>query len=229
MVQLASMIASLYYSPILNMRENVPAIEKEMEKYYPLGSFNILAVPDNAPPEVPRMIGVSPFHHSQLQISGNLVNLSVNFDDKYTADFKACYQYLYERIECVNQCIRKLTDNMLYVGIAAQYVSDEADPKKVLKEILFKINTKEEVFDLLGKITLKKDDMYYVNLALNNFRINKEKELLGVNVDINDRYQYNFKNEKLSDPDAISKIKDMQLNFAEHHLSALIKKGEISL
>ena len=229
MIKLDSMIASLCFAQIPNMRKNSFSIEEKMGKYYPSGSFTILAVNDNTPPEIPRMIGVSEKHHSQLQISANLVNLLVNFDDKYTCDFASCYQYVLERIECAEQCIRELTDELFYVGIAAQYVSEKEDPKKVLKENLFKIDTDEEVFDLLGKITIKKDDMYYVNLTLNNFRTNEQSELLGVNIDINDRYQYNFKKGSLSQPGTISKITDMHLSFANNNLHKLIEEGKILL
>ena len=87
---------------------------------------------------------------------------------------------------------------MFFNGIVSQFVDDKvSDVKKDIISCLYKKELlDEDIFDILSKLTYIKDGTYYVNVTVNNIRDNNLIEALGVQLDINSRYNFNYNKEK---------------------------------
>ena len=225
MNNIESMQFNIFYSEIKDMRGKSNFIEKHFEIYFP-EPFNILPVPDNAPAEIPRMIGVSTNQHSTLQISANTTQLHVNIDGDYCKDMKKCFEYMRDRMEAIKEIIKKLNVNILFAGLIIQIRNDKAKPVDFINDKFFKLNTKEKLFDIAGKATFIKEEKYYINLAMMNLRDMHKNEYLGINLDINDRYRHNFNISEYSDNDVISKILEFHIDILENKIDKFIEEGE---
>ena len=76
----------------------------------------------------------------------------------------------------------------------------------------------------MSKLTYIEDETYYVNVTVNNIRDNNLIEALGVQLDINSRYNFNYnKEKKYIDEQVLNKLQDLYENIVMNHLPEIIE------
>ena len=219
---------NVFFEPIPEIRKHALKIEEDLKEYFS-PSFNIFPIPDNAPPDVPRMVGVSQNQHSSIQISGNMMQFSVRFDEQFSNDEKKCYEYAKVRIERLLQVLENLSGKIMFMGLIAQCVEDSVNnPKGFIKDTFFNLQTSNELFDVATKATFVVDDQYYVNIELINLRNDKGGESLGIVLDVNNRYIMNF-NKPNKDENPLDNILLLHSKILKEKINDLISKGELSI
>jgi hypothetical protein len=209
--------------------DQLNSIKEKMKDFFPTDSYLTFGIPSNFPvsPEMPRISVSSKNNHSNLQISLNQIQLTTKFDENFQTDFSQCYEYLKDRIIAVNEITKIISEGrMFFNGIVSQFVDNEiSDVKKDIISCLYKKElSNEPIFDILSKLTYIEDKTYYVNVTVNNIRDNNLIEALGVQLDINSRYNFNYnKEKKYIDEQVLNKLQDLYENIVMNHLTEIIK------
>lgn len=234
MIKLNTITATVAYDMISEMRKNTQKIEEALSSTFPIGTFNILSVPDTAPLEIPRMIAVS-----KEGVNVHLAPVVANFFfAPQVTDLNDMQKQLNIFAKFPELIAKKLEENEIkisYIGIVSNYIYSEEKLKAIqfLEKNLFKKSlsqTENDIFDLLGRITFVKDDVYYENIQLNNYREKiDEGNKIGISVDINDRYQTNKNPEAQSNRNSLKTIVQMHYDFMQKKLMALENNGELKL
>lgn len=127
----------------------------------------------------------------------------------------------------VNEITKTISEGrMFFNGIVSQFVDDKvSDVKKDIISCLYKKELlDEDIFDILSKLTYIKDGTYYVNVTVNNIRDNNLIEALGVQLDINSRYNFNYnKEKKYIDEQVLNNLQDLYENIVMNHLKEIIE------
>lgn len=209
--------------------DQINLIKEKMENFFPADAYLTFGVPSTfpVPPEMPRITVSSKNNHSNLQISLNQIQLTTKFDENFQTDFSQCYEYLKDRIMVVNEITKIISEGrMFFNGIVSQFVDDKiSDVKKEIISCLYKKGlSNEDIFDILSKLTYIKDKTYYVNVTVNNIRENNLIEALGVQLDINSRYNFNYnKEKKYIDDQVLNNLQDLYKNIVMNHLKEIIE------
>lgn len=225
--KLVGMQGNICFEPVNMTREKTRSLEDELAALYGDGSISIFGIPANLPLEIPRMVCQSAHNHSSIQISGVNAQLTVGFDDNFSENFAACFSYCKERMDLLRNALIKLGVNIKFSGITTQFVCmGELDVIEKLRVKAFKFNGADEVFDVLGRVTYVKDGIFYLNLTMNNLRNSSNEEAVGISLEVNDRYIDNFPKETNHNfNDTLNELFDIQKDFAENTLNALMCKG----
>lgn len=230
MISYDSMQFNIVFSPVEDFRGKINEIERVLSDFFP-NSFSVLPIPDNAPPEIPRMLAVSPKQHSNIRISANAVQLVVQFDEDFRNDMDKCYGYTEERVKRILKLVLSLSKEVRFIGLLGQCVDKQIEePIQFIKDKFFKIETRENIFDLSTKFTCVADDNYYVNLELFNLRYDVSTDVMGISLDINDRYRDNFKKIKVDKTqDAFLRILELHKCIMGDKINVLLKTGVFGL
>ena len=181
-------------------------------------------------PQIPySMTGQTKAGHSRLQILEQNFQLFTSFDENFNNDRQKCFDYAYGKIDAIVKLIKGLSVKNLYFGIALQYII-ENEPKAIdlINQGSVKIlNNSESFFNFSKNFSVVYKDRYYINFGLSTLtHRNASDKLIGITVDINNRYGIEIKNELEKDED-ISVIKKMQSDISEDFLYKLLRKGEL--
>lgn len=210
--------------PNLNLsnKDNRRIVEDKLNEY----SFNILAIPEPAPLEIPRMIGQTQNGHSQIHIANNIIILIINFDDNFNSDIEKCFEYSFYKINNIIETIKELTDDFNYSGIVIQYIDEEIeDTMDFLQKHFAPIRCKQSLCTVSNTFAVISKDKYYINISHSN--INTPKQiLLGIVIDINNRYYFNTKGSSNFDNiiSDIEHIKKIHLDIAKNKLKNLFNQ-----
>ena len=233
---------SVKYKKIENIKKSFIESEKKIK-----GVFNeatMLPIPDDAPPEIPRIIIKTLNEHSQLNISPVATTLSINYSDGFEKDWSKCEQYILQKMEVVFSLLNNLTENQYeYIGIVTEVLLDEyLEGAKVLANNLLKNKNDVSIYDLNIRYTFVEDDKVFVNIMLQNARIFKEginpnvagnlsienqnAETIGAVIDINDRFGYNNYKDYKTDSTMLNGIVRKMTDVIDNKLINLMEKGE---
>ena len=83
---------NIVFPNVLDMRENLFNLEKVFSNF--MSPFNLMPIPNEAPPEFPRITATSKNGHSQLMVSGNNVQVTTMFDSHFWKDLTSCFSYM---------------------------------------------------------------------------------------------------------------------------------------
>ena len=195
---------SLSFERIQNFRQQILDIEKKLGDHF-ITPLNILPIPDDAPPEIPRIIARSKQNHTELIVSSNHLQISTKFDDNYNKKIDKCFEYMVNIINTtINSFSFFLDDKFLCAGIVSRIISTQEDPMKFLEEKFINIKSNKEPFNFTEKVVYVIDDKYYVNFQIFNLRtyegkvnannrpiLSQSKHNLCIEIDINDKYGFN--------------------------------------
>ncbi len=223
------MQANVYFDG-LDFNKHKQIIFKYVNEYYGTGVITEVGTPVSAPLEIPRLICVSKNGHSQLIVTGKMVQLATSFDENYNASLDKCYNYVSERLQNVYNCLGEIGLNAVYAGLITNVeYKGVSSPKKHLLDKIFKVTFKEDVHDVSSKFTFVRDERYYINVTLSNLRTTSNNEVLVINLDINDRYRYNYKIKEYgnSDKEDMCKIFQLHKEFFNQNVDGLVRKGEM--
>lgn len=187
--------------------------------------FNIAPIPDNAPPEIPRATAVSFKQHSVLSISAHSLQLTTMFDEQYWDVPEKCFSYTKDRIELLHRvALDFLRNSFYYSGLIMQIdFEDKGNPTEYIEKNFLTSKMDKHLFDVSIRLTATKDDIYYINTEIYNKReyigvpqlgmpiiplssFSESSHLIGVTVDVNDRYGFNFNKNYSSNYEKILKI-----------------------
>jgi len=233
---------SIKYNKIDNLKRKFFHNEDLMREFF--NEASVLPIPDDAPPEIPRIIIKSFNEHSQLNISPIASTLQISYNDGFERDWKSCKRYIRQKMGVVFSLLNVLTNNVYeYIGVVAEVLLDEHmnNGAQILAQNLLK-NSDLSVYDLNIKYTFIKNDNTFVNIMLQNARLfqnnintdiagdlspaNQVSESISAIIDINDRYGYNTCIDYKSDSSQLEHILDEMAVVMNNKLKGLLEKGE---
>lgn len=202
-------------------------------------------VPEGELLEIPRIILKSKQGHSEIQISQ--ISLSFNvvkFDNGYEENWQLCKKYIDEKIEIIKEFLFKLLENKAYdfTGLIVS-VSEEKDKdaSSLLSNNLLK-NKNDNLHDVNVRYTFVKNKKFYVNFSVQNVRIfnssaninvagglsddKLDKNIIGIMVDVNDRYAFNNNENYKSNIDVVNELIDIMSDIINNEINNIIDRGE---
>lgn len=209
------------FSKVKNIRRLFEKIEKIVETEFET-PINIIPIPDDAPPEIPRYNFRSVSGLSNVSISSSNLQLSTKFDENFNRDFEKCITYSKKKLSILMNVINDVFEtNLLYSGASVEILYDDDNPTgKIVNELINK-NAMNDNYDVEFKFVKIVDNMYYANYSISNSRnffgqvdsdtgkrdnISMTCNQIKVFIDVNDRYAYNSKNNYLSNISEVDNI-----------------------
>ncbi len=160
---------SLFYPQLTGLRREIYDIEESLKDYFNL--FTVLAIPDNAPPEIPRCQSFSKNGHTELNIS--LINSLINtrYDDNFNRDWDKCYKYFKETTERINEIIKeKIKNDILFYGLTTQIIYDEYPSSiDLIREKFLKSRIAKKPYEINLRLAFELDE-YFINFTFLNER-----------------------------------------------------------
>lgn len=205
----------------------------------------ILPIPDDAPSEIPRILMTSQKEHSQLSIGPEAITLQTVYDDAFNKNWDECEKYVGSRLEDVFLLSDELTmKSYNYIGMVVNLIIDDINQNAQFKlyQNLFNKKAIDNLDDILIKYTYVLDKKYYVNITVKSNRILKKiitnkagalidnnilAHTIGVNLDINDRYAFNYNQSYASSKKEFSKILEIMTNLIKNELNTIVSGGEV--
>ena len=206
-------------------------IEDSLKDYFTFSFYNPPSPPDIE--ILPNLIGYTQHGHSRLQISKNLARLFVTFDEAFEKDFGKSFNYACEKIDIISKVLNTLDENF-YSGSAVQYLFDK---EKSTENIIDSINRDSvkiigddgKFFSFSKQFALVYRERFYLNFSISSLKpMSNQETLLGVKVDINNRYASEIKKQSVGYSD-IEIMNKLHLYIAENALDKLLTKGELNL
>jgi hypothetical protein len=197
----------------------------------------IISVPDELDPEIPRIIFGSEHGYSQVIISQVSFVLNVVYSTDWQTDISKGKQYLYERVSVLFDLIKLLEGITPYFcGLSTKVqIASSTDDTALLKHIaklFLKDENIEGVHDLQYKRNSIVSNRFYNNITLNNYRSwklgtgqqgvlrlsSKEAITRGIEIvgDFNDRYKFNEEKDYNSSVDVAQTVIDGGITEVEN-------------
>lgn len=240
---------NIVYPKVSNLRRKVFELEDKLANSFTV-PFSLLPIPDDAPDEIPRISARSHLGHSVLNISQNTTQFATNYDDNFQGDWSKCSDYIKRRVEELYTGLNSfLNGDFLFSGLTTNLVLDhlEGNPIDIIKRHLVNLQSEAAPFDLEYKVTFTIEERYYINITFKNLRmfeglapagsigippltmLKEKAHMLGVTLDINDRYGFNFTPNYRTNSDQVLRIIDITGDIVEHKLNTMVMEGVFSL
>jgi len=243
-MQVISSTATFIFNPIMNILSKKDQIEVALKEEYP--SLSASPIPDNIPPEIPRITAVSHHGFSNLLISTNSIQFVTRFDDSFNKDWSnKCKPYIKEHVSSIFNTVYPLFSKMLYCGLTLNIIQETTD---LSVDVINKNQLKQKyisnipLYDVEMKQAFKYLDKYYVNLLLRNQRVNplnqkqvnilskiENDKLMGIVLDVNDRYAANYQNCYTSTIESYNHISSIVDDIVCHKIDDFINNGGFEL
>ena len=216
-----------------NLKIDDKSVRRKIEDSLSEFTFSFFTSPPSPNIEiVSDLIGYTEHRHSRLQISGNLAKLLMTFDKDFRNDFEKSLGYAYEKIKSVSRVLADIDANF-YSGIVIQYLFQDARYTDNVIDFInhnsVKIIGNERFFGFGKNFSLVHDDRFYLNFSISSLKPRDGSDLiLGVSVDINNRYSSEIKEQSVGYDD-IDCMKQLHCHIAKVVLERLLTKGELDL
>ena len=230
---------NIFFPPILNVRELIFKLENDLSEYF-VKPFNLFPLPNEAPPEFPRISASSHHGYTTLNISINSAQIVTNYDANFSNDWSKCEAYIKDRIYKVYDLLSPhFSNRLLFCGLTTDLLLDTRETTAVqqIKESFFKLEH-EEPFDLSCRVTFVKDSKYYLNYLIQNQRLSSPSAVSGipmkqienehqieVNLDINDRYALNYNPQYISSRGAMDEILEITREIVTKKIDKIVFDG----
>lgn len=234
---------NISFEPVQNLKRTYFQNEDILNEYFDEPS--VLAVPDNAPHEIPRLIFKSKKQHTDLTISAQTISMQTVYTDGFEKDWSRCKDYLLERGKRLFEFANILTSgDYAYIGVAVNVIFDknDLDGTELISKNLSNLKHSETLYDISSRFTFVEENKYFVNLTIQNVRCfdgdnnpnisgslsdkNLIKNIVGVTLDINDRYLFNNISGYKSSIDNFEGILNSLSDKISNKLESLVGKGE---
>ena len=238
---------NIIYPQTKNIRKEIFSLEKNLEGLF-IEPFSLIPVPEDAPPEIPRIQATSKSGHSVLSISGNNAQISVSYDENYYRNIELCLEYLRVRAFKTFEAIKSSTNNeYLFSGLTINVIFDELkeiDPIELISNTFYNVKNGVKPFDINNRATYILNDRYYVNITCENVRSYEGMMMselntlanaklvehsIGVTLDINDRYAFNYKNGYKSNIAELNEILNISSCILKEKIYKYIIEGVFDL
>lgn len=230
---------------ISNLRRKAIDIEDSIKEHY--SAITLVPVPDDAPEVIPRIQAASKNGHSNIEISLTNSQVTVNFDEHFNKDWTRCINYIRERSAVITAALKPyLNEGTLFSGLILEAMIEDISPIELIKQNFLNYKADRQPHDLEYKLTYVLHNSYFVNLTFKNVRLYegvipvgtgminfselKEKQnVLGITIDVNDRFEFNRDNSYRSSEQATEKIFDIISDLFNGKLDKMIREGVIDL
>ena len=194
-----------------NPKNFVDTFNNNLKDYF--FEFNIIGVPANIDPTIPRLTAVSSSNHSNIEISMINAQLKTNFDNNYSKDIKMCINYLKERALKLYDTLKEFNINIIYSAIFINLEEKETNAVEKIKNQFLKKNDLDKIDEIGIRFSQVIDNKFYGNISFNNSKqikienicnkgeiifplisLNDASEIenfLSVSVEFNDKFAFN--------------------------------------
>lgn len=198
---------NMSFAPISDIRERVFKREDEFRRYFRNG-FSVAALPPNAPAEIPLFFAVDEAKKLTCTISGRNIHLAQRQEGKFSLDIDSFVDLSIQICKVFREIVS--LQKIEFSGITGTVWLNVGDGTAFLKNNFLGVKSME-VFDAAVRMTQVVNDIYYVNFSCNNLRASRENnEIVSFELDVNDRYRYNFGSSS-EEQDFEKTIKDLKL------------------
>lgn len=228
------------------IRREANLIEDALKQDYP--SIQILPVPDNMDPRVPRIILDSAHGFSQIAISQTNISLNINqYSEEYQLDINKGKQYLEARIDAIFKVldIAKIK-KPYFAGLTTQiHVNSPKKNNELINRIARCFNMTLNDRNL-HELDIKKvnimEDSFFSNVRVHNFKswellessheqprlATKNATTHGIEIigDFNDRHSFNENPKYFTSLKAAKNILDKGLTEIDGFSNLLMKEGK---
>lgn len=207
---------SLKYEPQFKIRRAANDIEDFLQQHY--GTPQTMPLPDEFAPEAPRIILYSKNGHSQISFSQISVDFIVTFDNEFLNDFKKTQEYIQKRVALIIELLKKININeYLFCGITYNARLDIGPQRSIdyIRQFLGGNLPQDDLYEASQNIACVKDETFFINQQIGTYKEFQRKpgvvpnlfeigngtvisEGVALVLDINNRYQYVYKNKKNS-------------------------------
>jgi hypothetical protein len=188
----------------------------------------IISIPDELDPEIPRMIFTSKHGFSQIIASQVNITLNVKYSPDWQIDISKGREYLLKRVQILFDLLEKLQDvNLYFCGLTTvtrlPAIVDEDSVLNFLTKLCLNKEEAEDIYDIHVKIAKVVSERFFSNITSKNYRLWKIDttdpqsvprlsrkgsfehgiEIVG---DFNDRYMFNEKKDYFSNQDIVHEI-----------------------
>ncbi len=229
---------NVFYNNIENMRRKSIEIEDMLARDF-VTPFTIVPVPDEAPPEIPRLVGKTKEGHTEIQISKIATKLIIRYDNDYSVDWKKCENYATDKINLVYNVLDPFVNyDYKFVGIINNIMIQEENPKKFIAEKFIKTDDIERIEELNTRVAFIKDKKFYTNLQISSIKAdigdkskNQSKliEAINFNLDVNDRFRSNFIKDYKSSKDIALEALSISTGIISSKIEEILESGVIKL
>lgn len=143
--------------------------------------FNIIGVPANIDPAIPRLTAVSSSNHSNIEISLINARLRTRFDENYSEDINACIDYLKERTLKLFEALKKCDINIVYSAIFVKLEEKEDNAVAKIKEHFLKLENLETIDEIGVRFSQVVDNKFYSSVSFNNSKQIKIEKVIESN------------------------------------------------
>lgn len=207
------------------IRRQANALEDQLKgKYF---QPQIVPVPDNLDPEVPRMIFGSEHGFSQIVVSQLNIILNVSYSPDWQVDIAKGKAYILERVGLLFDVYPQITkDQPFYCGLSTrvrlQNKETEQETFRLLQKAVGTAQQDRDLYDLQLRKTIVLDGFYFNNVVISNYRTWKlddadlnvvalpKKDVIeqGIEItaDFNDRYSFSENKAYRTNRDQANKI-----------------------
>jgi hypothetical protein len=231
---------NLIFPPVQNIREKIFWMEEQLAEYFP-GPFALFPLPNEAPIEMPRISATTHHGFSTLNISLNSIQLTSNFNSDFSGNWEKCESYLRERVLKIVNILTPLIKYQIYSGLTVNLMEKtEGEARNQLLKFSSNRDSLNKIHDIVTKYTFVADDTYYINIQLQNQRLlsppvpgllakEEQSNLIGISLDINDRYAVNYHTGYFSDAKKIDTIFKLSSEVIKNKLHTFIYEGKLSI
>ncbi len=228
-----------------SIRKNVFEFEKKLEDLYI--QPQVINIPDEINPEMPRMVFTSKHGHSQIIISQVNLVLNVNYSSDWQSDISQGKEYILNKVSVLYELLNILEEACPYFSgfnTLVQIPAQEEDNETIISHIynLFSKDLEPSPYDLYEfqfKTSKIVEDSFFSNITIQNYRnwnldfgvegIPKlySKDIIesGIQIvgDFNDRYAFNEKESYCSIQKQAQKIIDLGLAKVSNTIEQIIR------
>lgn len=235
---------NIIFPPILNIREHIFSLENELSPFFPK-PFNLIPLPNEAPVEIPRITATSHHGFSNLNISLNSAQFVTSFSDDFSRDWRKCIDYIYTHVSRIYSILKpRFNGKPSYCGLTVNFVHkvENGDAISLIAKNFVNSKSSTLPYDLLVKQTYVLEDKYYVNIQIQNQRLVKNQvvqighlsefehhDLVGISLDINDRFGINYSPAYYSGDDKIASVFRLTNEIVSEKLEKFVIDGEFEV
>lgn len=193
--------------------------------------FSYWNVPESVPQDVVRMVGQTEHGHSFLRFSNNLAHLIINYDADYNSNIEKCMEYAHDKADKLTDALEKMSVSVAFSGVIAQYVyEDIKKPIECLTKKIVSVDVdKNSLYSVGAHIAMTYDDKYFINFGFSSLKMpSHQGNVLGVKVDINDKYGAKKEREKSALKD-IFELEALQKKIDQKVIMRLLNEGKFDL
>jgi hypothetical protein len=208
-------------------------LKKRFQGHY--GQPQVIPVPDELDPEVPRLIFGSRHGFSQIIVSQIGMTLNATYSPDWQIEIAKGREYLKSRGKALFELLSMLENIPAYFsGLTTRVrLATESNENGLLRQMRNRLDISlpgEDIHEINVKITTVEEDKFFNNITIQNFRTwkniqspdsiprlsrkNSSERGLEIIVDFNDRYAFNERPDYFSSDDVALEVIDKGLQRA---------------